>query len=299
MRNAGRIMLIGQLGLLLLCHSIVLGAVGVKGNSGREGQLATQQSCRKCHPQRYVTLMNSVHRHGAAAEAEGGVFCEKCHGDGSSHVMEGGGRGVAIFAFDDAADPQEKAAYCLTCHYRSPDLALWDMGVHSRNGVSCDDCHVMHPDNRQKTREQERCFACHRRVKVEANKRSHHPILEGKLDCSSCHQPHGTMNRGLVRATSSQMLCYSCHAEKRGPAVWTHPPVEENCQTCHKPHGSTHASLLVERVPQLCRNCHDWSRTPGSPYSEAAGRSSGKCAQNHPAVHGSSAPSGGGSRLSR
>jgi DmsE family decaheme c-type cytochrome len=63
--------------------------------------------------------------------------------------------------------------------------------------------------------------------------------------------------------------CYSCHADKRGPYVFNHPPVEENCVTCHNPHGSVHARLLNESAPNLCQDCHDGSRHPGTVYGAA------------------------------
>lgn len=300
MRLTGRGNFVWQLGLLLLLWcGIAHGTGGETEKSFPKKTSVIRQGCQRCHVQQYSRSIHSTNNWKTVPEPSERAFCERCHGDGTDHMKKGGGRGVAIFAFDDAADQHEKSARCLSCHYQSPDLALWEMGAHSRNGLSCDNCHTQHPGERKKVQQQDVCFDCHRRVKVEANKRSHHPILEGKLVCSSCHQPHGTMTRGLIKGNNAQMLCYSCHAEKRGPAVWNHPPVEENCQTCHRPHGSTHASLLVERVPQLCKNCHDWSRNPGSPYAATADRNSGKCLQSHPAIHGSSAPSGGGPRFSR
>jgi predicted CXXCH cytochrome family protein len=48
--------------------------------------------------------------------------------------------------------------------------------------------------------------------------------------------------------------------------VFNHPPVEENCVTCHNPHGSVHARLLNESAPNLCQDCHDGSRHPGTVY---------------------------------
>ena len=63
--------------------------------------------------------------------------------------------------------------------------------------------------------------------------------------------------------------CYSCHADKRGPYVFNHPPVEENCATCHNPHGSVHDKLLNESAPNLCQDCHDGSRHPGTIYGAA------------------------------
>ena len=68
-----------------------------------------------------------------------------------------------------------------------------------------------------------------------------HPVRQGKLGCSDCHEPHGTTaEKQLVRATINE-TCYECHAEKRGPMLWEHEPVAENCDDCHsRVHGSNH-----------------------------------------------------------
>ena len=118
----------------------------------------------------------------------------------------------------------------------------------------------------QKPDEPEVCFGCHHDIRVAANKWSHHPIIEGKVTCTSCHSPHGSLSKHMVKADDSQELCYSCHADKRGPYIYEHPPVAENCLTCHTSHGSIHAKLLTEKVPNLCQDCHDWQRHPGTPY---------------------------------
>ena len=47
--------------------------------------------------------------------------------------------------------------------------------------------------------------------------------------------------------------------------------VEDNCLSCHNPHGSSHNFLLNEKVPNLCQDCHDWSRHPGTIYGGTGG----------------------------
>ena len=34
----------------------------------------------------------------------------------------------------------------------------------------------------------------------------------------------------MLKEASVNDNCYKCHAEKRGPFLWEHPPVRENCQ---------------------------------------------------------------------
>ena len=44
----------------------------------------------------------------------------------------------------------------------------------------------------------ETCTGCHKEVKRDISRSSHHPIVEGKVKCSDCHNPH--------RATSANAL---------------------------------------------------------------------------------------------
>ena len=118
----------------------------------------------------------------------------------------------------------------------------------------------------------------------------------------------------MLRHETVNQQCYSCHAEMRGPYVFSHPPVDDNCLSCHNPHGSSHTFLLNEKVPNVCQDCHDWSRHPGSHYggqhawvtpsgtpntgvsTRFIARSCNNC---HNAVHGSNAPGNRGKFLIR
>jgi DmsE family decaheme c-type cytochrome len=126
-----------------------------------------------------------------------------------------------------------------------------------------------------KAREPDLCFGCHRNIRAQFNKQSHHPVKEGfvgrqALKCSSCHNPMGTFDiKAMIKADSVNDLCYRCHAEKRGPYAFEHPPVPENCLNCHEVHGSNHSRLLTRKVPLLCQSCHDavGSSHPTRPYT--------------------------------
>ncbi|MCK4890743.1 MAG: cytochrome C, partial [Candidatus Aminicenantes bacterium] len=50
---------------------------------------------------------------------------------------------------------------------------------------------------------------------------------------------------------------YSCHADKRGPFVFEHAPVQEDCMSCHNPHGTVANNLLKQNEPFLCLQCHE------------------------------------------
>ena len=153
----------------------------------------------------------------------------------------------------------------------------------------------------------ETCARCHQQQRAEFNKRSHMPLPEGKMSCVDCHNPHGSVTKPLLKADSTNTVCYACHAEKRGPMLWEHAPVRESCTNCHSPHGSNHDKLLVASRPQLCQQCHSPSvGHPGQFYrgdqTAAAGqvlggvtsqRVVGRSCQNcHSQIHGSNHPAG-------
>jgi DmsE family decaheme c-type cytochrome len=265
--------------------------------------------CRGCHEDRYETYSMSTHAQkgipNTPANKDG---CESCHGPGAAHVEKNGERGVGIFIFGKKlADARDKSAKCLACHGEQKDLSFWEMGKHKSHGVSCDNCHTVHSGTRKnlKAVEPDLCNICHRTIRSQENKMSHHPIREGKIKCTDCHDHHGGFGPKMIKASDVNELCYKCHAEKRGPYMWEHPPVEENCLTCHTPHGSNISKLLVSRVPTLCQDCHDWTRHPGTPYTSfetfngtapSTKAFSRSCLNCHSAVHGSNGPSTRGER---
>jgi DmsE family decaheme c-type cytochrome len=147
--------------------------------------------------------------------------------------------------------------------------------------------------------QRELCATCHRDKVSKLDRSGHMPVREGKLECSSCHNPHGATNVRLLRKGDSiSELCASCHADKRGPFLWEHAPVRDGCVTCHDPHGSMNERMLVSKPPILCQRCHVATRHPATIYDTAAIASSGirvfarSCVTCHSAIHGSNHPSG-------
>ncbi len=71
----------------------------------------------------------------------------------------------------------------------------------------------------------------------------HHRVNERLVQCSDCHNPHGTVEAKQVRTSAAQdAVCYTCHADKRGPFVFEHEPVKvEGCEIL------PHAARLAQR----------------------------------------------------
>lgn len=283
--------------LSLLFCALSLPGWGDAAFTGTSQALAAEMgaACADCH-QEIVTGFNTSF-HGRIWKGSGlASNCENCHGLTDEHVASPTMTNVIAFTSGGGRSADELSRQCLTCHDSSVHLAMWDMGQHSRNDVACVTCHTIHT-TRNQVNQPEVCYTCHRSIRAQVNKQSHHPIIEGKILCSDCHNTHGNTNRRMIRAESVNELCYSCHAEKRGPYVFEHAPVEENCAICHVPHGSRHAKLMAEKIPNLCQDCHDWSRHPGTPYDATTGFTgsspsnrffSRSCLNCHGAIHGSS-----------
>ena len=206
-------------------------------------------------------------------------MCQACHGSAAEHLKDPVKNKMTANPFQKGATADQRTAVCQTCHSGNRNLAFWTSGKHELNDVTCSNCHSIHGKALAPTinkfvttfrpNQAEMCANCHQPIRAATLKPSHHPIPEGKVKCTDCHNPHGALTPAMVKQPTINDQCYSCHADKRGPYVFNHPPVEENCATCHNPHGSVHAKLLNESAPNLCQDCHDWSRHPGTIYGAA------------------------------
>jgi DmsE family decaheme c-type cytochrome len=119
-----------------------------------------------------------------------------------------------------------------------------------------------------------------------------HRVNEGLIQCSDCHNPHGTERSHQVRTSVTEdQVCYNCHVDKRGPFVYEHEPVRtEGCQSCHMPHGSPNVHLLkMSSVNLLCLSCHttSFANAPGAPSFHNQAAQYQACTLCHTAVHGS------------
>ena len=278
-------------------------AAVVKAEPG-EATYVGAQVCQGCHAvqaaQFGVTLMGKIFRN--PRDARERANCETCHGPGSLHVKAGGGRGVGgmiSFRLDDPAHTADDYnAVCLGCHEKG-NRVLWRGSTHETRGVACVSCHTVMTNvtprhQLAKLTEMDTCFQCHKNKRAEVWRSSHMPMREGKMTCSSCHNPHGSYSEAMLKETTVNDNCYKCHAEKRGPFLWEHAPVRENCLNCHDPHGSINDFLLKISRPRLCQQCHaNLTGHPGNPRNPksiyAVNRECQNCHSQH---HGSNSPSG-------
>jgi DmsE family decaheme c-type cytochrome len=248
----------------------------------------------------------------ASPFAEGNHDCEACHGPASEHLKKqpDGSRLPPPIVFDDRTPVAEQNAVCMNCH-NDAGRFHWPGSVHNIEGNACVDCHDLHsPEDPVLSLETqpEVCYQCHKEQRAQFLRQSRHPVGTpsasmadvGLMSCSDCHNPHGGAGpANLIRNTINEQ-CYDCHAEKRGPFLWEHAPVQEDCTNCHNPHGSNYENLLISRQPYLCQQCHLANFHPSGVYSGtgippdgAAQQMLGKqCANCHVQIHGSNHPGG-------
>jgi DmsE family decaheme c-type cytochrome len=263
-------------------------------------------TCLGCHDETYKPDIYPIFKtkHAAITDPRtpfADKQCEACHGPGGDHIKAKKKRGGTIIAFGKnawtpVAAQNEK---CLACH-QTHERIEWKGSTHEFNNLACTSCHVIHVEKDPVLdREQQAnvCFSCHTSKQAKFYQASHHPVREGQMACSECHNVHGEDGTGLMVKATSREKCTSCHAEKRGPFLWEHAPAAEDCTICHDPHGSNQPALLKKRVPQLCQECHDpaghpGTRLDGSQLFGSASLGVKGCVNCHSAVHGSNHPSG-------
>lgn len=302
--------------LLLTVLSAVFFMLQFPAASAEESGYIENRLCYGCHKTQKQTYQDSIHGQAFATDTTSG--CQSCHGGGAAHKEVAGEDNytgpLKIESFKRVSEtPGDKSRICLTCHQKDAKRSHWMGSTHQSRDVDCTSCHQIHTAQdkvRDKRTQPEVCFTCHKDKRMEINKPSHHPIPEGKMACSDCHNPHGSAGPKLMKRDSVNATCYTCHMEKRGPFVHSHEPVTEDCSICHNPHGTTAENMLKARPPFLCHQCH----TPhGANVGQLAGQSqaaallgattSGKsginytqgrgCVNCHTQIHGSNNPSMG------
>lgn len=311
--------------------------VKVTGMAPDDASYSGDKGCADCHADKTAQFAASPHGRLKEFELSGaGGRCESCHGPGSKHIDAGGDANL-INGFKNTEGRLAGRA-CLGCHSDNTAMS-WKGSDHAMAGLACSSCHTIHQARRPTTpmtralaganplptsrtaapppraslrkAEPELCYECHRDKRAQMNMTSHHPVREGRMLCSSCHNTHGGQTEHLLRsAESEKALCTNCHPSKQGPFVFEHAAVEEGCNVCHQPHGTAADNLLKQNEPFLCLQCHEAhfhigregattpvtsnptgsSNNPNglSGWRQAFGT---KCSQCHSQIHGSDLPS--------
>ena len=253
--------------------------------------------------------------------------CEACHGPGRAHTEAESdatddaarARAAALIYSFARGSVQENTARCQACHQKDEKQRLYARSRHLAAGVSCVECHSPHrlnpatsplrapgalaaqfsvperPAEREwlhnsllREKQPGLCYSCHRDIEAQFQLPTRHRVNEGAVQCSDCHNPHGSISASELHAVGTE-ACYSCHVEKRGPFVFEHAASRvEGCTACHTPHGSINRQLLKRRQDrQLCLECHTAPEALNVPHPRLGFQAAGECTRCHVDVHGS------------
>jgi predicted CXXCH cytochrome family protein len=247
------------------------------------------EACVPCHRSYVVSFRQSAH----APYMEGAHLspdrrgCEACHGPGAIHLREVlEPKGVIRYS---KMTPEEVSRACLRCHGATMRPSQWHRTAHARAGLSCISCHQIHPHREKqgapstgdmanpvkplrmmlaaskpshpllKEEEAALCTRCHAPQAAEFRLNFHHPLPEGRMLCTDCHEVHPD-RESVRRARLIREQCVHCHTDKMGPFAFEHDPAAgwmgDSCVECHRPHGSPNPRMLKLFSRGLCAQCH-------------------------------------------
>ncbi len=248
----------------------------------------TAEQCATCHEGVVNDFRNNPHiaieRLNIGGSSSEAFVCASCHGDPSTHLNEGGGKGN-IFTFTTAKTSQASIERCQTCH--SNAHPQFNASPHAQSGMDCMSCHTIHGNQTSEAllsdSETAICSDCHGDIQAKFSMNESHRLHEGILQCSSCHDPHQPQSTQRLAGFSDE-TCFKCHSDKQGPFMFEHGASQiEGCVSCHDPHGSPNRHMIkFQSEANLCYSCH--GAVPGF---HTRFTTETLCTNCHTTVHGS------------
>jgi DmsE family decaheme c-type cytochrome len=278
------------------------------------------ETCLRCHSSAGDQISRTVHADtpqwraaNELAKTGTNTICEGCHGPGKTHAeaeleaerteTKNPEAKKLIFDFEaGTTTPEMVNNRCLTCHASGPAHLNSSNSFHRQNEVSCINCHSPH---HAATKEKllvktqpDLCYTCHLQQKSQFNMPFRHRVNEGLIQCTDCHNQHGTggvwesdhLVRQVRTSSSGDFVCFKCHADKQGPFVFEHAVVKtEGCAACHIPHGGANPHMLkYSNVGLLCLSCHTAAAFGHAPIMDPQmATQQNACPMCHIQIHGS------------
>ncbi|MBI4624352.1 MAG: hypothetical protein HY736_14195 [Verrucomicrobia bacterium] len=208
-------------GLLLIscvmAHRAVLAPPFIAG-----AEFVGTKECAQCHEDKTDNFASATHNRIVLSNASlGSTGCESCHGQGSLHVKSGGARGTIV-------NPRRSPETCFQCHLdKRGQFSLPNSHPVLAGQVSCADCHDVHSGNAVRDtgtayiNTNATCTKCH--VAQKGPFVFEHAAM--KEGCTSCHNPHGTINQRMLVARDAN-LCLRCHLQQ--PAAGSSGQINAN-----------------------------------------------------------------------
>src|SRR5437867_4626417 len=154
------------------------------------------EACKTCHADVWFNFFKNPHYKSLVSGKvpPERIGCEGCHGPGGAHVEARGGK-ATIRAFS-VMPPRQVLNACLTCHASDLSRANIRRSEHTLADIVCSNCHSIHKSPVPKfllaRKQSELCYQCHAPVRAQFSMPFKHRVNEGVMQCTDCHNPHGT-----------------------------------------------------------------------------------------------------------
>lgn len=160
-----------------------------------------------------------------------------------------------------SAEAAEKT--CYSCHTEAKSRFKKKYQHTTVAKEDCEACHDRHGFSNTlilKKDGKDLCLGCHSGLDTTTVQGAHtHPAFAQGM-CITCHDPHASDYKGMIRVLDGKMVCLACHKDLHdttGTALQHKPFADRNCSQCHVSHSGPNASMLVSEERALCASCHD------------------------------------------
>jgi predicted CXXCH cytochrome family protein len=238
---------------------------GYSGKSNVDLAKPVEEPCFTCHSSRIQLVENTQNRYLDPPFLEGGVGCERCHGDGKRHIaaMRSGKSGVPHEIVNPARlDPARRDSICEQCHltgaarvprlgrgvasYRPGDFLGDHLSVFVWQEASGESVATDHAEQLARSR----CRAA----------------AGARMWCGTCHDAHSQPAES-ERADVYRRACLGCHAQERCTATpAARAAAVDDCAACHMPKSRTREGEHVAYTN------HTIARRPSTKASNAVGK---------------------------
>lgn len=186
---------------------------------------------------------------GKQSWTEQNITCESCHGPGKAHLEK---PTISNIVNPARLTTDRSMEVCLACHQSgrpAGETYAWAAGYQPGKKLS-DYWHGSEPHPGKQTAEFWDNGTAHKN-RVQGNTFSHSVMHGAGLQCSNCHDSHGSRHLSMtIKSASTNALCLSCH----GPGKNVGPKYDSITEHTHHIPTSTGSQCISCHMPKTGEN---------------------------------------------
>ena len=181
---------------------------------------------------------------------EQNITCESCHGPGKAHSANPTNANIVNPA---RLSTERSIEVCLACHQAGKPAGTeryaWPVGYQPGKKLS-DYWQGFEPESGKQTSEFWGNGTAHKN-RVQGNTFSHSIMHANGLQCSTCHDSHGSRHLSMtLKSAATNALCLTCH----GPGKTVGPNYKDISEHTHHAAGSTGSQCISCHMPKTGEN---------------------------------------------